>query len=421
MSVRIEPTAGSGYDPAEFDHNSADYARSWRDIYKDLRQQCPVARSGAYGGFYVLTRYSDVARAVKDDETFSSFHDQAPESPYGGIIIPPTPNVSTPIEMDPPGFTPLRKLLNPFFAPGKATAWEPFTRDVATAMIDLVIETGRIDFVEDLASPVPAIFTGALLGIPLADWRMYAEAAHAIVYTPPASPEFGGVVQQLGEMLRRAAAVAEERRSDPRDDLLTALVQFRYPDGQYLTGETITEICTLIIGGGDDTTTGLVANSLLWLSEHPDERDWLRADLARLQPACEEFLRYFTPTQGLARTVRKPVEIGGQKLEPGDRVWLSFASANLDPEEFDRPDEMILDRFPNRHQAFGLGLHRCLGSNFTRMEFRVMLEEVLTRMPDFTVAAGASQRYENIGIVNGWKTMPAAFTPGQRRGSAFKP
>src|SRR5215469_4040308 len=242
MSMHAGTDAGLGYDPAGFDHNSAEYARSWRDIYKALRQQCPVARSEAYGGFYVLTRYSDVARAVKDDETFSSFRDQAPESPYGGIIIPPVPSVSTPIEMDPPDFTPLRKLLNPFFAPGKATTWEPFTRDVATAMIDLVIETGRIDFVEDLTSPVPAIFTGALLGIPLEDWRMYADVAHAVVYTPPASPEFAGVYQKMGELLMRVAAAAEERRSDPRDDLLTALVQFRYPDGQGLTSQVIMEI-----------------------------------------------------------------------------------------------------------------------------------------------------------------------------------
>src|SRR5690348_7439437 len=116
----------------EFDHTSAEYARSWREVYADLRQRCPVAHTPAHDGYYVLTRYADVARAVKDDDTFSSFHDPAPGSTYGGIIIPPVPNVSTPIEMDPPEFTPLRKLLNPFFSPNKADEWEPFTRDVTT-------------------------------------------------------------------------------------------------------------------------------------------------------------------------------------------------------------------------------------------------------------------------------------------------
>jgi len=403
----------------DFDHNSSEYATRWREMYADMRGRCPVAHTDAHGGFYVLTRYADVARAVKDDDTFSSAHETTPGSPYGGIIIPPTPNVSIPIEMDPPVFTPLRKLLNPTFAPGQAKKWESFTRSVATAMIDAVIEKGEIDLVDDLASPVPAIFTSALMGLPLEDWRMYADVAHAIVYTPPTDPGFEGVAVNMIEMIMRAIAVSHERRADPKDDLITDLVQYRHADGAPLSDEEVGQVCTLIIGGGDDTTTGLVANALVWLAENPDQRDWLREDLSRLQPACEEFLRYFTPTQGLARTVRKPVEIGGYHLEPGDRVWLSFASANLDPEEFDEPDRVILDRTPNRHQAFGLGLHRCLGSNFTRMEFRVMLEEVLTRMPDYTIDYDASERYENIGIVNGWQNVRATFTPGARVGSNF--
>jgi cytochrome P450 len=115
------------------------------------------------------------------------------------------------------------------------------------------------------------------------------------------------------------------------------------------------------------------------------------------------------------------VEIGGYELQLGDRVLLSFASANLDPEEFENPEEIVLDRFPNRHQAFGLGLHRCLGSNFTRMEFRVVMEEVLQRLPDFVVDPAGSERYASIGIVNGWATMPATFTPGSRKGSTFQP
>ena len=121
-----------------------------------------MAHSEAYGGYYVLTRYKDVERALKDDDTFASFHstDEA-GSPYGGILIPPSPNVSTPIEMDPPDFTPLRKLLNPYFSPGKADEWEPFTRDVTTGLIDQVIESGRMDLVDQLASPVPALLTAA--------------------------------------------------------------------------------------------------------------------------------------------------------------------------------------------------------------------------------------------------------------------
>jgi cytochrome P450 len=405
----------------EFDHNSPQYAQQWRDIYSDLRQRCPVAHSEAYGGFYVLSRYKDVERALKDDDTFASHHSTEEGSPFGGILIPPSPNVSTPIEMDPPDFTPLRRLLNPYFSPGKADEWEPFTRDVTTGLIDQVIETGHVDLVDHIASPVPALLTAALLGLPLEDWRMYSEVAHAIVYTPPADPRFMDVVMRLQEIHERATKVGLQRRDDPKDDLLSAIATYRDAEGNLLPEHRITEFCSLIIGGGNDTTTSLLSQAFMWLSEHPEQRDWLRQDLGRVKAACEEFLRYFTPTQALARTVRKPVEIAGYELQPGDRVLLSFASANQDPEEFDNPDEIVLDRFPNRHQAFGLGLHRCLGSNFTRMEFRVVLEEVLERLPDFVVDRSGSARYESIGIVNGWATMPAAFTPGSRKGSTFQP
>jgi cytochrome P450 len=191
-------------------------------------------------------------------------------------------------------------------------------------------------------------------------------------------------------------------------------------DGEKLNDETVIAMCNLIIAGGNDTTTSLLSNAFIYLSEHPDQRAWLLESPAeRIPMACEEFLRFYTPTQGLARTVTADVEIGGHSLKPGDRVLMSFASANRDPDVFDRPDEIVLDRWPNKHQAFGLGLHRCLGSNLTRIEFRVVLEEVLRRMPDFVVDADASHPYETIGIVNGWIDMPATFTPGPREGSDF--
>jgi cytochrome P450 len=190
-------------------------------------------------------------------------------------------------------------------------------------------------------------------------------------------------------------------------------------DGAKLSDETVIGMCNLIIAGGNDTTTSLLSNAFKYLSEHPDQKQWLIDDPSRIPYACEEFLRFYTPTQALARTVTTDVEIGGQHLKRGDRVLLSFASANRDPEVFDRPDEIVLDRWPNKHQAFGLGLHRCLGSNLTRVEFTVVLEEVLRRMPDFVVDGDASHPYETIGIVNGWMDMPATFTPGPREGSDF--
>jgi cytochrome P450 len=401
-----------------FDHHSPEHARSWRDIYAELRQRCPVAQTDTYGGFTVLTRYADVELAVKDDATFASKHVMVAGSPYGGIIIPPSPMVSTPIEMDPPEYTPYRKALNPWFSPARSKSYEPFLRSVTTALIDEVIERGAADLVHELASPVPALLTAKLLGVPLSDWRLYSDAAHSIVFNAPGTPGFEEAVKKNVAVLERCMITVAGRRKQPQDDLISVFVSMDV-DGEKLSDERIGEMCNLVIAGGNDTTTSLLANAFAWLSEHPDERAWLAADVSRIPAACEEFLRFYSPTQALSRTVTHSTTIGGCPLEAGDRVLLSFAAANQDPDVFDRPDEIVLDRWPNKHQAFGLGLHRCLGSNLTRVEFRVVLEEVLGRLPGFSVDMARAQPYPSIGIVNGWIDMPTTFTAGQRIGSDF--
>jgi cytochrome P450 len=402
----------------DFDHHSADYARRWPEIYAGLRGTCPVAHTEAHGGYTVLTRYADVERVVKDDATFSSRHEVTEGSIWQGITLPSPPMLSIPIEMDPPEYTPYRKVLNPWFSPARSKSYEPFTRSVTTALIDEVIETGRVDFIEQLASPVPALLTAQLLGVPLADWRLYADAAHTIVFTPPESPEFPAALEKMLGVVGKCFETVVARREEQQDDLISLFVTMDV-DGAKLSDETVIGMCNLIIAGGNDTTTSLLANAFAWLSAHPEQKQWLIEDPARIGPAGEEFLRFYTPTQALARTVTTDVEIGGHRLTRGDRVLMSFASANRDPEVFDRPEEIVLDRWPNKHQAFGLGLHRCLGSNLTRVEFRVVLEEVLRRLPDFVVDLDGSHAYQTIGIVNGWIDMPATFTPGPREGSDF--
>ena len=174
-------------------------------------------------------------------------------------------------------------------------------------------------------------------------------------------------------------------------------------------------ICGTIINGGVDTTTVLLANALEYLDRNHDLRRRLVDEPALLPSATEEFLRYFSPVQAFSRTVARDVELGGQQLERGDRVLLCFGSANRDESEFPAADEFVADRFPNRHVAFGLGKHRCIGSTLARTEFMIMLDEVLARMPDYEIDRDASERYVSLGIVNGWIRMPGRFTPGPRR------
>jgi len=149
----------------------------------------------------------------------------------------------------------------------------------------------------------------------------------------------------------------------------------------------------------------------------PPARRFLAEDFSRLPLACEEYLRWVTPVQGMARTVTRDCEFAGQPLRKDDRAWISWASANLAPELFDEPEQIKLDRSPNRHSAFGLGIHRCLGSNLARVVWRIVVEQVLTRMPDYELDLSAAERYPSIAITNGWKYTPVTFTPGSRVGA----
>jgi cytochrome P450 len=167
----------------------------------------------------------------------------------------------------------------------------------------------------------------------------------------------------------------------------------------------------LLISGGFDTTTALTAHALQWLGRHPHERSRITEDWSLLDTATEEFLRFTTPAQGGARTIAADCEIGGYRFQEADRVWLSYALANRDPAVFPNPDEVVIDRFPNRHAAFGLGVHRCIGSNLARMTFKIMMQEVLSRIPDYAIEEDGVVRYEDVGTINGFRHMPATFAP----------
>ena len=177
----------------------------------------------------------------------------------------------------------------------------------------------------------------------------------------------------------------------------------------------------LLVGGGFDTTTALTAHSLEWLGENPAERQRLMDNLdSLLDSATEEFLRFYTPAPGDGRTVMYEYEVGGKKLEQYDRLWLSWAMANRDPEMFDDPENIHLDREGNRHTTFGLGVHRCIGSNVARAVFKTMLTGVLERMPDYSCDPAGAVHYDTIGVIQGMKNLPATFTPGTRQGKGLE-
>jgi cytochrome P450 len=229
----------------------------------------------------------------------------------------------------------------------------------------------------------------------------------------------GRVIGAYLETAQRLNAAIARLRTDPRPGMIDGLIGAEI-DGKPADDEEITGVLSLLIGGGFDTTTALTAHSLEWLDQNPGERERLRADLAGLiDGATEEFLRYYTPAPGDGRTVTKEYELSGRTLEEGDRLWLSWAMANRDPEVFPEPDKLKIDRKNNRHTSFGLGLHRCIGSNVARATFKTMLTQVLDRMPDYRCVPDGAVHYDTIGVINGMKHLPATFTPGSRLGASL--
>ncbi|MFE2066535.1 cytochrome P450 [Streptomyces sp. NPDC059467] len=404
-----------------FDRHAPEYRHHFEEQTQEFHSGCPLAWSDTYGGHWVAAGNRELLAFARAGEKLSNDHDVHGERRgYHGINIP-APARGRGIrggflEMDPPEQRAYRNVLNPYLSPAAIKRWIPFIDEVTRACLDERIESGCIDFVDDLANIVPAVFTLAMMGIPLKKWELYNEPAHAGVYTPPTSPEMARVVQAHMAMIKDIAATLQEVRTAPRPGLADALARLEI-DGAVPPEEDLVGALALLIGGGFDTTTALTAHALEWLSEHPDERERLSRERdTLLDTATEEFLRYFTPAPGDGRTVAEDCEISGKQFKEGDRLWLSWAMANRDPAVFADPDRVDLARGGNRHTAFGLGIHRCIGSNVARAVFKRMLLHVLDRVPDFVCDPEGTVHYETIGVIQGMRRLPATFTPGRRLG-----
>jgi cytochrome P450 len=222
-------------------------------------------------------------------------------------------------------------------------------------------------------------------------------------------------------MMSGLLAEAEDRRRTPRQDLLTQLVELTLDDGSRLDDEQIRAVLWNLIGGGLDTTTSLTSLALFHLGQHEDHRRRLAGEPELLPLATEEFLRYYSVNETLSRTVTSDVDLEGQPLKAGDAVLLSWLSANHDESEFEQPGQIVLDRSPNRHLAFGVGPHRCIGMHVARTMFGVMASEVLSRLPDYRVDPAATRFYSGNPTLTGVVSMPVTFSPGTKVGPEERP
>jgi cytochrome P450 len=411
MSVEPKPAKIIDYD-----HHSRQYAQTWPEVTMRNSAECPVAKSEAYGGFWLLSGYSALTRAARDTATFTTRHVIGDDnSPYGGITIPARDVLVVPEELDPPELLDYRKILNKLFGPQMIDTWRPFITEVVGGCIDEFCETGQTDLILALANPAPAIVTLKMVGLPLHQWRDYAMPLHEHIYAAPGSALAKQSYEAIVRILEHLRELVPRRRADPKDDLLSTLASATI-NGEPISDSRVVDIAILVLLGGVDTTTTLIGNALHWLHQHPEARASLAADRSLIKPATEEFLRFFTPAQHVARTVTADVDVDGYKLQAEDRVLLSLVAANRDEKVFPNAGEVQLDRFPNRHLAFGFGPHRCLGLHLARAEFEIVLEAVLDRFPDYVIDEENSERYPTAGHVPGWITLPCSFSPSDSLG-----
>ncbi|MFG3615709.1 cytochrome P450 [Nocardia sp. NPDC047654] len=403
-----------------FDRYAPEYRENFQAITEAMQSECPLAWTDTYDGHWVAAGNREVFELARCPHISNDHDPQGVRKGYRGISIPPAPRArgirGGILEMDEPEHRELRSALNPYLSPAAVQRWVPFVDEVVRAAIDEKIESGRIDFVDDLANVVPAVLTLGMLGVPLRKWTIYNEPVHAAVYTPPDSPDYPRVAEMHRTMGLDLLTNLAEIRENPRPGLIHAVASAQVNGGP-LPDMEILGMLSLLIGGGFDTTTALTAHALEWLSQNPGDRETLsrERDLL-LDSATEEFLRYYTPAPGDARTVAEDCEVAGASFREGDRLWLSWAMANRDPAVFENPERLILDRKGNRHYSFGLGIHRCIGSNVARTVFKRMLVAVLDRMPDFRCIPEETVHYDTIAVIQGMRHLPTEFTPGPRLG-----
>ncbi|HEX5615867.1 MAG TPA: cytochrome P450 [Acidimicrobiia bacterium] len=384
-----------------------------------LRHEAPVYKHPEPDGpgFWVLTKHADIVAVGRDAETFSSHQarggvvgleerpQEAGEFEGGGNLM---------LTMDPPEHTRYRKLVNRGFTPRQMRMLEPHVRELAARVVDDVIERGSCDFVVDVAAELPLQVIAEMLGVPSEDRHKLFEWSNRMIGSE--DPEYlvseAETMNAQVEMYMYANALAEDRRANPRDDIVTALLNAEI-DGDRLSELDFNLFFLLIAVAGNETTRNSIAHGVRALCEHPDQYKLLVEDPSLATPATEEIVRWATPVMYFRRNVTKDTEIRGQRIAAGDKVAMYYISGNRDEDVFDDPFTFDIRRDPNDHVGFGGGgPHHCLGANLARMEIRLLLEEMARRIPTIELAAEPQPLRSN--FIAGIKHMPVSFPVGER-------
>lgn len=384
---------------------SDDIRRNPYAVYAQMRESSPVFYAPPPFDGWLIFDYEGAKWALTDHTAFSS----AVPAPKHWFIF-----------SDPPSHTKMRALISRAFTPRMVAELEPQIRLLSRSLLDTVIERGAMDLALDYAVSLPMQVIARMIGIPPQDWtkfRAWSDAILTLSYARLGGPEaelsgreFKRVTAEMSTYLHE---MSEQRRSQPRDDLLTRLLQAEV-DGQRLMHEEILGFFQLLVVGGQETTANLINNAILCLTESPEQLKRLQDQPAWLGSAIEEVLRYRAPLQWVMRTPRKDVELHGKKIPAGKLVLPMIGSANRDAKQFPNAEAFDISREPNAHLAFGHGIHACLGAALARLEAKVVLPDLLQRLKDLVVECPDAWPPRKALHVHGPASLPVRFTPGPR-------
>ena len=397
----------------DYDIFSTEYVKNPFPIWDEIREKCPVAHTDRWGGSFMPTRYEDLFNIAKDITDFSSRNVLVADvMPAPGEELEVEPEMvenynvgAPPITSDPPVHTWARKLLLPPFSATMVAKYEEETRELCAGLIDGFIENGRADGAADYAQQIPPAVIASMLGIPKEMTATFTEWVRGFLELGLTNPQlrqesamniFSFMNQQI-----------QERKANPGgDDLITRLLNEKV-DGEPVPESHVLGTCFLLLVAGIDTTWSSIGSALWHLAQHPDDRKMLIERPEMMPNAIEELLRAYSPVT-MAREVAQDTEYAGCPIPQGSKVLMNFPAANRDPRVFEDPDKVILDRAKNPHIAFGVGIHRCAGSNLARMEMKVSIEEWLKRIPDFRLEDPSVVTWAG-GQVRGPRMMPLVW------------
>jgi cytochrome P450 len=383
----------------DFSHVEPEWSADPYPIQDDLRQRCPIAHTERFGGAWLPTRYEDVAAIAYDTDHFSSrsiilsnFRPPRELAPIGG---------SPPISSDPPFHRHARKLLLPAFTKAAVSRQEAGTRRFCRSLIDALAGQQVVDAARDYAQHIPVRVIADLLGFPPDDGPQFREFVEDLLEGINLPPDER--IARVSRLFNYLLGQVDDHLSNPRQDLTSYLINAEL-HGRKLDPSHVVGTMALLLIAGIDTTWSAIGASLWHLARTPGDRRRLAAEPGLLPTAVEEFLRAYAPVT-MARLVKDDMHWHGVDMKADDWILLSFPAANRDPAQFDRAGEIVIDREVNRHAAFGLGIHRCLGSHLARMELRVALQAWLERIPEFTLEDPSAVTWST-GQIRGPRTLP---------------